>query len=285
MITLYSGTPGSGKSFHAAKDIYSRFHRGGGLIANFPVKVPDGINPKSELRLSYWDNSEFSPQRLTAYALEYHQMGVEGQTLIVLDEAQVIFNCREYGASDRKDWIKFFTQHRKLGFNILLITQNDRMLDRQIRVLIENEVKHRKLNNYGFGGGLLQLLSFGSTFFIAIEYWYGGNKLLLSRNVFRYNKRIAEIYDSYRMFDDSAGKNSLLELDLAHGEEGLDSGIQKYEGKRFKRFKKLSSEVISNAVGNGSADAPASPLPNDGIENAAVESTGNLILLRGGITN
>ena len=285
MITLYSGTPGSGKSFHAAKDIYSRFHRGGGLICNFPVKVPDGINPKSEFRFSYWDNSEFSPQRLTAYALKHHQMGVEGQTLVVLDEAQVIFNCREYGAKDRKDWIKFFTQHRKLGFNILLISQWDRMLDRQIRVLIENEVKHRKLNNYGFGGGLLQLLTGGSTWFIAIEYWYGGNKLLLSRNVFRYNKKIASIYDSYRMFDDSDGKNALLALDTAGIEQDPDLNSVNYARKRFKPFKNTSSEVICNDAGNGSADVHSSGQLDGGIENAAAGPAANLVLLHGGITN
>ena len=36
----------------------------------------------------------------------------------------------------------FFSQHRKLGFNIILITQSDRMLDKQIRSLVEDEVKH-----------------------------------------------------------------------------------------------------------------------------------------------
>lgn len=210
IITLYSGTPGSGKSYHAAKDIIKRFSRGGGLICNFPLAIPDNIKPADDLRVAYWDNADITPQRLTAYAQKYHKIGVEGQTLVVIDEAQVIFNCREFSATDRKDWVKFFTQHRKLGFNMLLITQWDRMLDRQIRVLIENEVKHRKLNNYGFGGGLLQLLTFGSTWFIAIEYWYGGNKLLLSREIFRYSPKVSRIYDSYKMFDDAQGENSLF---------------------------------------------------------------------------
>lgn len=42
MIELYSGTPGSGKSYHAALRIIKRFERGGGLICNFPVSVPKG---------------------------------------------------------------------------------------------------------------------------------------------------------------------------------------------------------------------------------------------------
>lgn len=211
MITLYSGTPGSGKSFHAAKDVYRRFQIGGGLICNFPVRRPLGLKAKNELRVSYWDNSEITPQRLTKYALKYHEMGKEGQTLLIVDEAQVLWNSREFQSKGRQDWISFFSQHRKLGYNVLLIAQNDRMLDRQIRFVIENEVRHRKLDNYGFGGKLLKLFTGNTTWFIAIEYWYGGNKLQLAREVFRYNKKFAAIYDSYRMFDDFAGRNALKE--------------------------------------------------------------------------
>ena len=68
------------------------------------------------------------------------------------------------------------------------------MLDRQIRSLVEDEVKHRKLNNYGFGGMFLTLFSFGRTWFIAIDYWYGGNKLKLGHSVFPYRKRYSNLY-------------------------------------------------------------------------------------------
>lgn len=221
MITLYSGTPGAGKSFHAAKDIYKRFQIGGGLIANFPVVHPDRIKPKRELRVSYWDNSEITPQRLTQYALKYHTIGKEGQTLLIVDEAQVLWNSRSFQSKGREDWVSFFSQHRKLGFNVLLIAQNDRMLDRQIRFVIENEVRHRKLDNYGFGGKLLNLVTGKTTWFIAIEYWYGGNKLQLGREVFPYNKKYATIYDSYKLFDDFAGKNALFE-----GKDGAQAADQ-----------------------------------------------------------
>lgn len=212
MIELYSGTPGSGKSYHAALRIIKRFERGGGLICNFPVTVPKAVHPKKCLRVSYWDNSEITPQRLTSYAEKYHEIGVEGQTLLVVDECQIIWNSRDTLKESRKDWIKFFSQHRKLGYNILMIAQTDRMIDRQIRALIETETKHRKLNNYGFGGMVLTFFTGRSTWFIGIDYWYGGNKLKLSQEVFRYKKKNARIYDSYHMFDDEEGKNSLYAL-------------------------------------------------------------------------
>ena len=212
MITLYSGTPGSGKSYHAAVKISGLLDQGGSLICNFPVKI-EGAHPKNELLFSYWDNSEITPERLVAYAQLHHKVGKEGQTLLIVDEAQVIWNCREFSAKDRRSWVSFFSQHRKLGFDILLIAQNDRMLDRQIRMLIEYEVKHRKINNYGNGGWLLSLLTGRSTWFIAIEYWYGGNKLMLNREMIRYKPSIGNLYDSYAMFSTQNGEKLLVKDD------------------------------------------------------------------------
>ena len=77
------------------------------------------------------------------------------------------------------------------------------MIDRQIRCLIESEFKHRKLNNYGFGGGLLTLLTLGRSWFISIEYWYGGNKLKLGDEVFMYKKLYGTIYDTFALFSDN----------------------------------------------------------------------------------
>ena len=39
MIDLYTGTPGSGKSLHCAKEIYNRLSRGKGVIANFDINL------------------------------------------------------------------------------------------------------------------------------------------------------------------------------------------------------------------------------------------------------
>lgn len=199
-IYLYTGTPGSGKSFHAAKDIVRRLRRSGGLICNFPVNERYVRRPKAHVE--YWDNSELSAERLVAYALDHHKIGKEGQTLVVIDECQIIFNCRDFGRKDRNSWVTFFSQHRKLGFNVILITQSDRMLDKQIRSLVETEVKHRKLNNYGFGGLFLSLFTLGRTWFIAIDYWYGGNKLKLGSSIFPFYKRLSNVYDSYKLFTD-----------------------------------------------------------------------------------
>ena len=122
-IWLYTGTPGSGKSFHAAKDIVSRLKRPGGIIANFPINEDFVPEKKRKSHALYWDNSELTAKRLVQYALEHHKIGVEGQTMVIIDECQIIFNCRDFGRKDRGAWVTLFSQHRKLGFNFILITQ------------------------------------------------------------------------------------------------------------------------------------------------------------------
>jgi zona occludens toxin (predicted ATPase) len=118
MIYLYTGTPGSGKSYHAAKDVVHRLKRGGGLICNFPVN--EDYVKKKKTKVEYWDNSELTPKRFVQFALENHKIGKEGQTLVVIDECQIKFNCRDFGRKDRNDWVNLFAQHRKLGYNFIL---------------------------------------------------------------------------------------------------------------------------------------------------------------------
>lgn len=58
-------------------------------------------------------NSELTAKRLVEYALEHHKIGVEGQTMVIIDECQIIFNCRDFGRKDRGAWVTLFSQHRK----------------------------------------------------------------------------------------------------------------------------------------------------------------------------
>ncbi len=200
MIYLYSGTPGSGKSLHMAQDIFFKLRRKHSVIANFMIDeevVKQRLFGKKDIgQFTFMDNEELSVSKLVEYARKNHVMGKESQTLLCIDECHVLFNPREFQRKDRLNWIQFFTQHRKLGFNIILVTQNDRLLDRQIRGLIEYEIKHRKVNNFKIGK-LLPIKTF-----IAIENWYGVREKIGS-SFFVYQKRLGKLYDSYKMFDDS----------------------------------------------------------------------------------
>lgn len=196
MIYFYSGTPGTGKSLHVARDIYIRLNRNRkypNVIANFMINKKMIKNEKA--KFIYKDNSDLTVEFLLKYAFENHTLGVENQTLVVVDECSVIWNSRNWMKdSDRMEWLKFFVQHRKLGYNFILISQTDRQIDRQIRSLFEYEVKHRKVNNFKIGR-LLPIPTFA-----AITYWYGVNERL-GVEFFTYRKKWGKFYDSYGTFE------------------------------------------------------------------------------------
>lgn len=203
MIELYTGTPGSGKSLHCAKEIYTRISRGKTVIANFDINLTIFKNTKRRGNFVYIDNSELSADKLMEYAVKNHKRNTnchiaEGQTLLVIDECQILFNSRDWQAKDRMAWATFFTQHRKYGYNIILITQFDRLIDRQIRSLVEYQVIHRKASNFKTLGFFLGLL-FKGNIFVAITQWYG-IKEKINSEWFVLRPKYARLYDSYKIF-------------------------------------------------------------------------------------
>lgn len=199
MIYLYSGTPGSGKSAHQARNIYYRLRLGMPVIANYAVNT--GNIKKCKGTFLQIDNAELTPERLISFSREYFQTHKfkEGAIQIYMDEAQLLFNARSWDMKGRAAWIQFFTQHRKYGFDIYLVAQFDRMLDRQLRCLIEYEVIHRKVSNFGAKGLFLSLLA-GGNLFVAVKVWYPMNEKV-SSEFFRVSKRFTRLYDSYSDFD------------------------------------------------------------------------------------
>lgn len=199
MITLYSGTPGSGKSLYAAYVIWSRLMAGRRVIGNFNINY-DAFGRRANKAKKYYtwlDNSELTPERLNDFARENHVLGREGQTLIVIDECAVMFNSREFGRNDRMKWIVFFQQHRKLGFDVILIAQQDRMIDRQIRGFIENEYKYRSVKRYKIFGVILSFICGG--LFVRVESWYG-MRLHSGSEFFVLHRKKAKIYNTFEVF-------------------------------------------------------------------------------------
>lgn len=190
MIYLYTGTPGSGKSLNTARDILAKCRRKKNyVLCNFEVNKKMLKYPN---QLIEFDMLSVEPQFFIDWSLEHLEPRKESQALIILDECQLIFNAREWQSSkNRMAWIQFFTQHRKFGYNIILITQYDRMVDRQIRSLVEYEVVHRKVNNFK----IAKYLPF--SLFAAISKWYGINEVV-ERQFFTFRKKHSKLYDSYK---------------------------------------------------------------------------------------
>lgn len=218
MIIFYSGTPGSGKSLRVAKEITRRIRiMKGNVITNMNIdydyirrsKIKTFFRMKNPYKKRvgkyyFFNNQQMTPENLIKYAYKFHVKGKENQTLIVIDEAQMILSPTVVKLKTQEDktyrqrWLDFCTQHRHLGFNIIIVSQFDRLIDPQVRCLFEYNNIHRKVNRFKIGW-VLSL--FKISLFVAVEYWYGINARIGS-TFFLYNKKYSRIYDSYKRFDE-----------------------------------------------------------------------------------
>lgn len=196
MIYLYSGTPGSGKSLHVAELIYNSKNGFYSVIGNIPVE-------KTHKKISYTfcDNFHITPDFLISFSKKYFETHRfrEGRLKLVIDEAQLLFNSREWQKEGRAEWLSFFTQHRKYGYDIYLIAQFDRMLDRQIRSLIEYEFVHRKVSNFGWKGKLFSFWAMGRLF-VCVKIWYP-MKEKTGSEFFLMHKKYYKLYDTFSTWE------------------------------------------------------------------------------------
>lgn len=196
MIYLYTGTPGSGKSYHAAEVVDRALRRKLPVIANFEVNI-DPKRHKGEF--IYIDTLDMTSDFFMRYAEEHFKPGRdEHQGIIIIDEAQIPFNSREGLNRNRMKWISFFSKHRHYFYDIILITQHDRMIDRQIRSLVETEYKHRKLTNFGAKGWFMIVIF--HKMFVGVRYWYPIQEKV-SAEFFNLSKRVCNLYDTFKRFE------------------------------------------------------------------------------------
>ncbi|MNO53036.1 Zonular occludens toxin (Zot) [compost metagenome] len=224
MISFYSGTPGSGKSLQMAHTIEFWIKKlKKNVITSVPINRDYILLGREGGRIYHFDYEHMTVDNLYMYALKFHKIGVESQTLIVIDEAQFKFSptaCKLFCKEDeryRQDWLEFFSNHRHLGYDIILISQFDKLIDPQIRCLFEYNYKHRKANNFKTFGQLLTI--FRVKMFVQIQYWYGSNDRCSSK-IFFYRKKYSKIYDSYGY------RNIIIaKLKVRYGEEFVNQLI------------------------------------------------------------
>lgn len=236
MIHFFTGTPGSGKSLHMAMLMDKQLRKGKNVIANFEIneRTYKRFNQKHPGRLGhfiYVSNTELltnayfkkyderrccfveSPKDsfsyidgLYGYAQNFHKRNsrgqiIEGQTLLVLDECQDLFNPRSWNRKDRLKWCSFFREHRKYGYEVYLISQDDKIVDKQIRAILQYEYVHRCINNYKLSGKILGFIA-GGKLFVYVKKMYGirSKEAKVKSKFFTGQRRYYEYYDSYKTF-------------------------------------------------------------------------------------
>lgn len=234
MIHFFTGTPGSGKSLHMAMLIDKQLRKGKNVIANFEInertykrfnkKHPGKLGQFIYVSNAEWLTNVYKPKQegrkiipppkdsfsylegLYGYALNFHKRNadgkmIEGQTMLVLDECQDLFNPRSWNRKDRLQWCSFFREHRKYGFEVYLISQDSTVIDKQIRNILQYEYTHRCVNNYRLSGRIMGLMA-GGKLFVYVKRMYGvkAKDAKVKSQFFTGQQKYYEFYDSYKTF-------------------------------------------------------------------------------------
>ena len=235
---FYSGVAGTGKSYHVAQVIYEKLRNGINIISNVDIDItkipPKGNKPLGQYifvsnkqwlsnsirqyKKDYRGNltpilepctDKFSSiQGLKGFALNFHKRDIKGhiilhQTIMIFDECHKIWESRSWNRIDRLAWIDFLTQFRKWGYDCILVSQSENMIDKQIRAsVIEHKIIHRNVSRFKKLGKILAL-PFGGNLFACVEtdYTMSSKSAAKIRSYFIFgSNKYFDIYDTTQIF-------------------------------------------------------------------------------------
>lgn len=198
-INAYTGTTGSGKSAHAARDIRNALRAGRPVICNFELKPNAPVTPEQRALFTYLPNDKITSATVIDLVKGYWESGAhefrQDWILLVIDEAQVRFNSRRWNDRGRDQFLFWLTQSRHYGVKVILITQSTNMIDNQFRYLIDEEHNHRKLYQMPVFGILFWLLFRGRASLDVVKLYAANEKIRAEWYV--YGRKDFAMYDSY----------------------------------------------------------------------------------------
>lgn len=150
MIIIHEGVPGSGKSYDAVRKIIDALKLGRVVYTNI-----DGMN--SETCLEYVASKIGSTRDALSKQLIFLPNSlipefwhhIEPGGFVVIDEAQLYFNSRDFVKTSNREFGDWASTHRHHGYDLLLITQRAERIDTSVRSLAEFKYRYRKLNVFG----------------------------------------------------------------------------------------------------------------------------------------
>lgn len=183
-LYVYSGVPGSGKTYHAVRDI--RFNK---------APTITNVNVSGLANVAVLPLQEITPQLLMAFSAHWFRDHPykENSLLLVIDEAQLLFNARTWKDDTRLDWLAFLSQHRKYGYKCVFIAQSIEMIDKQFRCLCEFDVRHTAASSISVLTRFLALVGFRVT---CAKYYYFETDVLMMRDFYRISRRVFRHYST-----------------------------------------------------------------------------------------
>ncbi len=136
MIEFYEGKIGGGKTYSAVLRILKYLANGGVVATNINLNV-EQIRKLLDHDYGYELNEKQIIQLSEDNVLLFHRYTPQGTkelpTLVIIDEAHLFFNAREWNKAD-KELLTFITQSRKCFTDIIFITQSLKTVDKQLRI-------------------------------------------------------------------------------------------------------------------------------------------------------
>ncbi len=150
MIIIHEGVPGSGKSYDGVRKIIDALKRGRVVYTNIDGMQNDSCLEYLASRLGISRDALalqliFLPNSVIPEFWNH----VEPGGFIVIDEAQLYFNSRDFIKTANREFGDWSSTHRHHGFDLLLITQRAERIDTSVRSLAEFRYRYRKLNVFG----------------------------------------------------------------------------------------------------------------------------------------
>jgi hypothetical protein len=232
VIACVTGAPGSGKSYYCTRKIADSLDAGKYVATNVTMVrdwerqlasrnqlsrlIPGRVEGKASRyaeRSHYTDSlAELMGVGLGCqvcgdrpdpdhggHCLSGHRLA-EGRGVAVIDEAHEWLNNRTWDAEDRGDFVRWFSLHRKLGWDTYLITQHIDSIDKQIRDRVEFHIVLRNIKRMKFAG--IPLVPVNA--FLAIHVWLQGPKA--KRHI---SKRELFFLDGRRKLYDTMGLHGI----------------------------------------------------------------------------
>lgn len=195
MIFQYTGTIGSGKTYHALEKIYEHLRKGLYVISNFPLKFTQGMVKRGLADKFLYLPTEFMEDErgiavLMHLSEKYGFDEFKNLCLIVIDEAGDMFPPDQSTSKTQRSWKQFFKVSRHQGYDIILIMQDEKEINRTILSCMEYKIVHRKANNI-FPFNLLPF-----TIFIHVTYWKQSRQRLKSESSI-FVKSFSKLYNTH----------------------------------------------------------------------------------------
>jgi hypothetical protein len=215
-VELMQGYTGSGKSLMAMRKVRQHLIEGGVVGLNFRLtedwayimaadhpRVLKGLMSYEDCVESLYNRCFFVGRPETLETLVEHYTGScvgyakkrrERKILVVIDEAQLYLNTRDY--RQNAPWVQLFTQHRKMGLDLILLAHHINFIDNQARHLISFLTRVVNLHEeFRIPGTDVR---FPFPFFILITRPRLGGRSHVRFATFQL--KIAELYDSFEIF-------------------------------------------------------------------------------------